>query len=337
MLYKLLKTKSKYDKLEPLKFEDFSAFGHLEKDLEQLIANNLLDVLYEEASLMPVFQERSRQAEADVYALNEKGELVIFELKRGSAGEDAVQQALRYAQEAGQWTYAVLQEKYSTYMNKDVDLLEAHKEAFNLEHSLHPRDMNRKQHLIVVGSAADDGLVASVEYWKKQGISIDYFPYRVYDINGEKYFEFFALPFDRHQNPSDSKGVLFDTNRSYNEDAVWDMIENHRVAAYGDAKRFIEYVYPDDIVFFSHKNTGIIAAAKVKKGKVKSLDEDTLYRDVEFLTEIPKRSDEIKAMSFGRVSEITGKSFFWARTIKVPYLSKKEAESLLKALVKELR
>ncbi|WP_227992673.1 hypothetical protein [Shewanella sp. YLB-07] len=54
---------------------------------------------------MPVFQERQWQAEADIYALNESGELVIFELKRASAGKDAVHQALRYAQDAGQWSY----------------------------------------------------------------------------------------------------------------------------------------------------------------------------------------------------------------------------------------
>jgi len=44
---------------------------------------------------MPIFQERQYQKEADIYALNEKGELIIFELKRGSAGEGAVHQALR--------------------------------------------------------------------------------------------------------------------------------------------------------------------------------------------------------------------------------------------------
>jgi hypothetical protein len=33
-------------------------------------------------------------------------------------------------------------------------------------------------------------------------------------------------------------------------------------------------------------------------------------------------------MPFRKVSEITGKSFYWARTIKVPYLSKEEADTL---------
>ena len=84
MLYKLGSTNGKFDQLEPIPFKDFSSFGQLEKDLEELIAQSMLDVLFEEASLMPIFQERQYQAEADIYALNEEGELIIFELKRGA-------------------------------------------------------------------------------------------------------------------------------------------------------------------------------------------------------------------------------------------------------------
>ena len=42
------------------------------------------------------------------------------------------------------------------------------------------------------------------------------------------------------------------------------------------------------------------------------------------------------ALPFRNVSEITGKSFFWARTTKVPYLSIAEAEHLAKELVQYL-
>jgi hypothetical protein len=332
MLYKLGSTDGKFDKLEPVTFKDFSSFVNLEKDLEELIASSILDVLFEDASLMPIFQERQYQAEADIYALNEKGELIIFELKRGAAGEGAVHQALRYAQDAGQWTFSTLQNKYQQYTGNNTDLYLAHKEAFNLEHSLDAKEFNKKQHLIIIGSAADDNLINAVDYWKHQGISIDFLPYRIYEIDGKKYFEFFALPYDKHKNPGDVKGVLFDTNRSWDEDSIWYMMENSRVAAFGDAKRFVEYVYPGDIVFFSHKWTGLIAAGRVKKGVIKSPDDETLYRDVEFITPIPEKGQTINAMPFGKASEITGKSFFWARTIKVPYLSKDEAENLAKEL-----
>ena len=332
MLYKIRSTHGNFDRIDPVAFKDFSSFGSLEKDLEELIAESILDILFEDAGLMPIFQERQYQSEADIYALNEKGELIIFELKRSAAGEGAVHQALRYAQDAGQWTFSTLQHKFNQYTNSSNDLPLAHKEAFNLEHPLDAKELNKRQHLIIIGSAADDNLINAVDYWQNQGISIKFLPYRIYEINDEKYFEFFALPYDRHKNPGDVKGVLFDTNRSRDEDAIWYMMENNRVAAFGDAKRFVEYVYPGDIVFFSHKWTGLVAAGRVKKGSIKSPDDETLYRDVEFITPVPKKGQTIKAMPFGKVSEITGKSFFWARTIKVPYLSKDEAENLAKEL-----
>lgn len=332
MLYKLGSSDGKFNRLEPVAFKDFSSFGKLEKDLEELIAKSILDVLFEDASLMPIFQERQYQAEADIYALNEKGELIIFELKRGAAGEGAVHQALRYAQDAGQWTFSTLQNKYQQYSGSSTDLHKAHQEAFNLEHSLDAKELNNKQHLIIIGSAADDSLINAVDYWKRQGISIDFLPYRIYELDGEKFFEFFALPYDKHKNPGDIKGVLFDTNRSWDEESIWYMMENNRVAAFGDAKRFVEFIYPGDIVFFSHKWNGLVAAGRVKKGNIKAPDDETLYRDVEFITPIPKKGQSIKSMPFGKVSELTGKSFFWARTIKVPYLSKKEAENLAKEL-----
>lgn len=335
MLYKLGSSNDKFDSLEAVAFKDFSNFGQLEKDLENLIADNILSVLFEDAGLMPIFQERQYQAEADIYALNEKGDLVIFELKRSSAGEGAIHQALRYAQDAGQWSFSKLQKKYQQYTNSNTDLISAHKEAFNLEHPLDAKSLNNKQLLFVIGSAADDSLINAVDYWKKQGISIEFLPYRIYEIGDEKYFEFFSLPYDKHKNPSAIKGVLFNTNKIYNPDSVWYMMENNRVAAFGDAKKFVRYVHPNDIVFFVHRGVGLIAAAKVKKGDIQ-IDEDVLYgalyREVEFITPTPKRGNNIKGMSFSKVSEITGRSFFWAKTTAVPYLSSDEAENLAREL-----
>ncbi|TXH95268.1 MAG: DUF91 domain-containing protein [Rheinheimera sp.] len=336
MLYKLSHHQPGLS-IEPVAFKDFSHFGHLEKAQEDLIARNILDVLFEESGLMPIFQERSYQAEADIYALNERAELFIFELKRAAAGVDAVQQLLRYAQEAGRWSFAQLQAKYHSYSQQQSCLLKAHQEAFQLEHPLDARQFNRRQKLLVIGSAADDGLLESVEYWQRQGVAIEFLPYRVYEIGAEQYFEFFALPHDRHTNPQLAKGVLFDTNRSWDEQAIWYMFENQRVAAFGDAKNSVAALHPGDLVFLSHPQLGVVGAAKVRKGNVKAVGTEELYRDVEFITPVPKKGERIHAMPFGRVTEFTGKSFFWARTIKVPYLSKNEADQLLIELQKYLQ
>ena len=93
MLYKLNAASGIPDKLTPLAFGNLN----LEKHLENLMAAQMAGVLFEDNEMMPIFQERSQQPEADIYALNEKGDLIIFELKRGPAGGDAVYQALRTA------------------------------------------------------------------------------------------------------------------------------------------------------------------------------------------------------------------------------------------------
>lgn len=336
MLYKLKSSSGVFDGLEPVPFKDFSDFGQREKDLENLIAGNILEVLFEDARLMPVFQERPLMREADLYALNERGDLVIFELKRSTAGGDALIQALGYAQHAGQWAYGELKARYHQYTGRQDDLNRAHHEAFSLEKPLDTREFNQRQQLLIIGSAADDSLINAVDYWRRQGISIDFLPYRVYELADERYFEFFALPYDKHQNPADAKGVLFDTNRSYDENSLWYMMETECVAAFGDAKRFVDYLNPGDTVFFSHGGTGIVAAGRIRNGPVRSPDPDTRSRDVVFMTPPPTRGDRYQAMPFNMVSEITGKSFFWARTIKVPYLTASEAARLAQELERYL-
>ena len=332
MLYKLTASSGIFDGLEPVPFTDFSNFGQREKALESLIAANILDVLFEDARLMPIFQERPLQPEADIYALDERGDLFIFELKRGPAGDDALIQALRYAQDAGQWNFAQLEDKYRRYTGGEADLLRAHQDAFSLDTPLDVREINTRQHLVIIGNAADESLINAVDYWRRQGISIEFLPYRVYELAEEQYFEFFALPYDKHRNPGQAKGVLFDTNRSYDEDALWYMMENKCVAAFGDAQRFIDYLHPGDTVFFSHVRAGIVAAAKVQNAPVQAPNPGTRYRRVEFLTPVPAPRDNYRAMPFSMVSEVTGKSFFWARTIKVPYLTAEEAEHLAREL-----
>ena len=81
-----------------------------------------------------------------------------------------------------------------------------------------------------------------------------------------------------------------------------------------------------------------MAAARVLLGPVKEDGPDENYRDVKFLTPIPKRDQGIETcMPFSQVSQMTGKSFYWARTIKNPYLNREEAEHLLAVLNKILQ
>lgn len=346
MLFKIIDEENNKKGLEPLPFYNMADIQKLEKDLENIFADHLMDILFEEEPLMTIFQERAIQAEADLYALNKYGDLVLFEFKRECVNKGAISQIFRYIQEAGQWSFGKLEEKYNTYQKKlnpqlTPNLQEDHKDNFLLEKKLSPNQFNTKQHLIIIGNAADDELIDAVDYWKRQGLSIQFMPYRVFKIEKNEYFEFCSLPYDRHRNLKENKGILFDTNSSWDPNAVWEMMEKSRVAAYGDIKYVIDYIKPKDIIFFSHKGVGIIAAGKVV-GKIK--EDKSLsglyserYYDVEPLTSFPQKANGIqKFMPFSEVSKITGKNFYWARTIKVPYLSYEEAKKLLEELKKYL-
>ncbi len=154
----------------------------------------------------------------------------------------------------------------------------------------------------------------------------------MFKLNGELFFEFFALPFDRHRNPGEIKGVIFDTNATYSPESVWEMLENKRVSAYGDARRFADYVERGDYVFYYHKGRGIIAAAVVE-GPTKKPDQTEWYHDVRPLTAFPAHHTGIReSLSPAEISALLGHGFYWARTTKAPYLSRDESELLLSAL-----
>lgn len=183
MLYKLEHDGDKLGGLEPLPFLDAADLQKREKHVENLLAEHLLDVLFEDAALLPIFQERQLQAEGDLYALNNNGDMIIFELKRGIAGEDAILQAIRYSQEAGRWPFSELERRYQKYLEssrlKPVPLQDAHKEAFQLRQHLLPNEFNRRQTLIIVGSAANESLISAINCWKGQGLSVEFLPYRI--------------------------------------------------------------------------------------------------------------------------------------------------------------
>ncbi|MBQ9762784.1 MAG: hypothetical protein IJV92_00265 [Phascolarctobacterium sp.] len=336
MLYKL-----NNNKLEIMKFDDFRAKGWSEKDLENLLAENLMNIVFEDNQLMPVFQERQWQKEADLWALDQYGNMVIFELKVGVVGKDTTLQILRYAQTHGMKTYSELEKNYQTYMgDSDVSLKEAHKENFQLENALKETDFNRNQKLIIVGSSSDIELMRAVDYWKGKGLDIDFIPYRIYDIGKDTYFEFFAKPYDYHLNPKDVKGIIFDTCGTYNEGYTKEMYEDKQVRAWGAAADAVGYFNRNDYVFYYVKGKGIVAAGRILWDKPKEEYKGATrvkYHNVDMVVPInmPESIDDLRCISAGELGRLLGgKSFYWARTTKVPYLTEEESKNVIIALKK---
>lgn len=335
MLYKLTLDDTNPNGLEPVEFYELSDLNKIEKDLENLLAENLLNKLFEDNALMLIYQERPYQSVADIYALTAQGDLVIFELKRGMVGDDAMVQILRYTQTAGQWSYDKLN-NYFKRTSPEKELAASHKEAFELDRVLTPAEFNRNQHLYVVGSAANEVLAKSLTFWKSKGLSVEFIPYRVYKIANQLYFEFFSKPHDIHRNPKQIKGVILDTNKTYNEECVWEMLQYKRASAYGEQAYFADYINKGDYVFLSHRGYGIIAAGiATSKSKLDKKDEEERFVDVKWLTTIPTKESGIENyLPFSEVTALLEHGFYWARTLKTPYLSPDESKLLIDELKK---
>ena len=322
--------------LEKLGYYSYSYFKGKEKDLENLLAENLNDLYMEDAQLMPIFQERQRQEEPDLLAVDKNGNLVVFELKRGEVKGDTTIQVMRYTQNYGQKSYFELNKIYKKYNLTGLELKNAHKEAFGLDKALDESEFNKKQKMVIVGNSLDISLINAVEYWKNKKLDIDFLPYRFYKINKEIYFEFFAKPYDYHLNVLDKKGIIFDTCRSYYENAVWDMFKDKKISAYNSASKFIKSFNKGDYVFYYHKGWGIIGAGIIKSSQPKEISSNKgreFYHTVELLTPVIANENEIKYILPSEICELLGKNFYWASTTKKPYLTEKESKKLVDELI----
>lgn len=319
--------------LQPVSFLDYSDIKGNEKKLENLLAANLGELYIEDGHLMPISQERQGQEEPDLCALDKSGNITIFELKKGVVPGDTTIQVMRYAQIIGLMTYDDLNRKYQEYAKDGQELATAHALAFQLDTPLPTDSFNKKQKLVLVGSALDNGLIETVDYWRAQNIDIDFLPYRFYKIDGNLYFEFFAKPHDYHLNPKNRKGVIFDTNRTYDNNAVWDMLRNEKVSAYGGARKYINSFRKGDYVLYYHIGYGIIAAGVIKTSKPLSLEaNEEKYHKVELIKPVPQCNDDIRGISASDLKSLLGRNFYYASTEKKPYLSTDEAEKVISAL-----
>ena len=159
---------------------------------------------------------------------------------------------------------------------------------------------------------------------------------RKLNINDEIYFEFFAKPYDYHINPRDNKGIIFDTCRSFDEKAVWDMFKNEKISAYNSSSNFIKSFNKGDYVFYYHKGWGVIGVGIVKSSRYKEVFSDNeleLYHKVELLTPKLNNENEIKCISANEICNLLGKKFYWASTTKRPYLSSGESKILADELI----
>lgn len=274
--------------IKPVTHKTFKNIGWKEIDLENLIAKNMTKLIPQN-QLMVLFQERQGQEEADIYALDRKGELYIFELKRWQSQKENILQVLRYGQIYGQYSYEQLQEMLQKYGKANtLNLAQKHYEYFSeaIPNKLNETDFNKQQHFIVITNGTDLDTRNAIKYWQDKGLLIDSIVYWLYVINEQVIFEFDPYNPEREVIiEEEGKNYIVNTNLTWSKTNYREMLDNSRAAAYGDRRYGIENLKKGDTVFLYHNGIGVIAYGKVKNNKYKSRYDESL-KEEEYYVEL---------------------------------------------------
>ena len=257
MLYRLKADKS-YEKVKRIRLADI---GWKEKNLEDLLSNNINDLIYSN-DLMTIFTQRVWQEEPDILALDVTGDLYIFELKRWASNSENLLQVLRYGQLYGGNNYDELNELYKKHHLGAGELLEAHKKHFDLTESnqLKPGDFNKNQHFIVVTNGVDQETIEAISYWKNNGLNLDAITYWVYQIENEYFIEFDMYSPVEGFLAYENNAYVLNTNHSNDSSCTEDMLNNHKAAAYTSGwMEKIDKIQKGDYVFLYQSGVGIVA------------------------------------------------------------------------------
>jgi len=125
----------------------------------------------------------------DILGVDERGDTVVVELKRGRTPRDVVAQALEYAGEIRNVDYDYLDERYREFLRdeqgytnpEDIpSLRQAHREYFDLEEPPSEREFNDEQRLVVVGTDFQDVSLNMADFLREHGIDVVAVEYNTY-------------------------------------------------------------------------------------------------------------------------------------------------------------
>lgn len=315
MLYKLNKNSNRQEYTK-VKRVTLAEIGWKEKDLENLISNNIQDFISSN-DLMPIFTERARQEEPDILALDSNGDLYIFELKRWSGKQENLLQVLRYGQLFGKSTYEELTSLYRKYQNNaDANLQKDHSWYFgkNESNPLNEENFNKKQHFLIVTNGVDMETIESIIYWKNNGLNIDAIVYWVFQIGDEYYIEFNMYSQVKDFLEYENNYYILNTNKKSNAKYTEEMLSERKAAAYYPGWREkIQKFQKGDIIFLYENSVGIRAYGSAN-GILNKKDCDG-YKDYEYYMNLDNFVILDKPISAQKMKEITNHGFNFRQTL----------------------
>lgn len=167
----------------------------------------------------------------DILGVDERGNVVVIELKRDKGPRKVVTQALEYASELRNAEYHHLNERYEAFLREEqeyeeegvVSLEEAHAEHFELDEPLSPREFNDRQRLILVaGDFDNDKLLAMADFLREHKIDVIVVEYDTYrdEDTGMELLTTDAIRRPLSEEPSTGSGAVGGSQK-WKEDGRW--------------------------------------------------------------------------------------------------------------------
>lgn len=302
-------------KIEKLHSKTLKNIDWLEKDLQELLFGNIEKII-EENDLFIIMQSREWQEEPDLMAIDNKGDLFIFELKAWESEDKNLLQVLRYGQIFGQNSYDELNSLYRKHFPENDTLIDSINEKFELQ--LKENDINNKQHFVIITNGLDYKTREAILYWRSQGLDTRSWIYRIYEVESKILFE--INTFEINENPySDVEAgyYILNTNKNNSVDDHNDMLQNKKAAAYFDPwKRKIEKLKNGNVVFLYESSIGIVAygycSGKINKANYQG---DEQYYNEEYFTKLNRFVKLENPITARKIKEITGVNYRFLSTI----------------------
>lgn len=287
-----------------------AAFGIKEKDIEVFFAAHLHELIPED-QLMLIGQERQLQEEADLFALDRKGTLYIFELKRWQSASENLLQVMRYGQIFGRYNYAKIQDLAHRHQKLEGELKEKHQKHFDLTEPLAEAAFNQDQVFIVVTNGVDRDTLDAIKYWKQKGVRIDSLTYRLYSVEAKPHLWFDVYNPEQDVILEENPGIYcVNTNVTYMANARNDMLSMKRASAYYDRKYAVAGIPKGSTVYLYHTRVGVIAKSK-STGSFQKTDYEgdvgeEFFIPLEFSWKLENPSDWARAVKAWEINNALG-------------------------------
>ncbi|WP_031554846.1 EVE domain-containing protein [Oribacterium sp. FC2011] len=150
------------------------------------------------------------------------------------------------------------------------------------------------------------------------------------------WIKFMTKSENENMDKASVKGIMIDTNLSFSDKNEIEMLSQSRVCAYGDADRYIRSFHKGDYALYYSKGKGVVAIGEVISEEPREVEtEKGLYHEVKMI--VPKDMDFSKVhdkfISAKEIKDLLNRGFYFASTIKTPFLCKEQVEKLKDALI----